>query len=400
MSIFSSVGVGSADDAHAAGTNAAQDALDHFSRDVKPNVCIVFTSSHYDARSVVAGIISVIGPNVEIVGCTTAGEIASNGPVKVNSVTVQLLGSNTVKFFTSVGEGIEQNARAAGKIAAEELKLKAEGHELGLAIMLSDVLVGNGADTVRGVLDALGLEFPIIGGAAGDNFKFEKTFVIHNQYVYSGAVVMLGLTKEAKIGVGVRHGWMPVGSPRTVTKSEGARIYEFDHKPAMSLYEDYFGEDSLELRTTTLAKLAITYPIGIRVPSQQEMLIRDPLKVNKDGSIVCAAEVPQGSEIQLMVGSKEEAIEAAKQAALQAVKDLNGAQPGAILIFNCIARNKLFGEDVGQEISAIHQAIGIQVPLAGFYTYGEIAPIQGSTHAIGACASEFHNETVVVAVLA
>jgi len=400
MSLFSSVGVGSAEDSHAAGTNAAQDAFDHFPHDIKPNVCIVFASSHYDARGVVTGIQSVLGSEVEIIGCTTAGEIASNGPVKVNSVTVQLLGSTDIKFFTALGEGIQEDARTAGKIAAEELKLKSEGYDLGLAIMLSDVLVGNGAETVRGVLEVFGVEFPIIGGAAGDNFKFEKTFVIHNQYVYSGAAVILGLTTPVKVGVGVRHGWMPVGTPRLVTKSIGSRVYEFDHKPAMSLYEDYFGENSLELRTTTLAKLAITYPIGIRVPSQQEMLIRDPLKVMEDGSIVCAAEVPQGSEIQLMVGSKEEAIEAAKNAAIQALQDLKGVEPKTILIFNCIARNKLFGSALGEEIEAIHSAIGVHVPLAGFYTYGEIAPIQGVTRAIGACASEFHNETVVVAVLA
>ncbi len=399
MSLFSSVGVGSAEDAHAAGTHAAQDALDHFSEHVKPKACLVFCSPSYDPRSVLSGIRSVLGKEVEVVGCTTAGEIATNGPVKINSVTIMLLGSDTANFVTAINESVEQDPYTAGKIAAEEIRLKAESHNLSLAIMFTDVLVGNGADTVRGALDALGLDFPLIGGAAGDNFRFEKTFILHNDYVYSGAVVILGITEGVKIGVGVRHGWMPVGTPRIVTKSQGSQLIELDNRPALSLYEDYFGDNALELKKNTLAKLAITYPIGIRVSGQDEMLIRDPLKVADDGSIVCAAEVPLGSEVQLMVGSKDEAFTAAEIAAEQAINSLN-TEPKAGLIFNCIARNKLFGDEIGQEISRIQNKIGISVPLAGFYTYGEIAPIKGSTCSAGNCSSEFHNETVVIALLA
>ena len=89
----------------------------------------------------------------------------------------------------------------------------------------------------------------------------------------------------------------------------------------------------------------------------------------------------------------------AEEAAKNALKQLKGATPRAVIIFNCIARHKLFGERAGEEISAIQKAIGKDVPLIGFYTYGEQAPMNGDVKNIKTCNAEFHNETVVICVL-
>ncbi|MDQ2933069.1 MAG: FIST C-terminal domain-containing protein, partial [bacterium] len=110
--------------------------------------------------------------------------------------------------------------------------------------------------------------------------------------------------------------------------------------------------------------------------------------------------IPQGSEIRLMVGSREEAVKMAKIAAQNALEQLDGATPKAVIIFNCIARNKLFGDRSHEEITAIQEAIGAQVPLIGFYTYGEQAPLGGEVRNLEKCNSAFHNETVVICVLA
>jgi hypothetical protein len=66
------------------------------------------------------------------------------------------------------------------------------------------------------------------------------------------------------------------------------------------------------------------------------------------------------------------------------------------LVFNCIARNKLFGRNATDEIEAIRSILGQDVPVIGFYTYGEIAPfgIEGAKR-----KSYFHNETAVVIAL-
>ena len=393
-----SVGASYGDDSYAVGVNACQDAIDQLG-DKNPDLLLVFSSVKYDQEKMLSGVRSV-APNALLVGSSTSGEITTQGPLKDKSVAIMAIKSPEIKYFVGVGENILANPTLAGKMAADKVK-EQTGDMLKAFMMIPDVLVGNGADIVRGVLESLGAHFPVVGGASGDDFAFKKTYQYVNDKVYSGSVVGLGLTGNFKIGIGVKHGWIPVGEPMTVTKSSGAVVHEINGAPAVKIYENYFGaEEAKVLRTEALAKLAITYPLGMKVAGSDELLIRDPITVDEHGSITCAAEIPEGSEIRLMVGSREEAVKVAKIAAEDAILQLEGSTPKAVIIFNCIARNKLFGDKSGEEINAIQQAIGKQVPLIGFYTYGEQAPLGGEVKNIEKCNSAFHNETVVICVLA
>ncbi len=396
--IRASVGASSGEDSYTVGVNACQDAIEQLG-DKNPDLLFVFSSIKYDQEKMLAGVRSV-APGALLVGSSTSGEITTNGPLKERSVAIMAIKSPEIKYYVGVGQHIMENPREAGKFAATKVKEQA-GDTLKAFLMLPDVLVGNGADIVRGVLDSLGAHFPVVGGASGDDFEFKKTYQYVNDKVYSGSVVGLGLSGNFKMGIGVKHGWIPIGEPMKVTKSKGAVINEINGHPAVKIYEDYFGEEETKvLRTEVLAKLAITYPLGMKAPGSDELLIRDPLTVDANGSITCAAEIPEGSEIRLMIGSREEAVKVAQIAAEDAVAQLDGSLPKAIIIFNCIARNKLFGDKSGDEINAIQEAIGKNVPLIGFYTYGEQAPLGGEVRNIEKCNSAFHNETVVVCVLA
>ena len=65
-------------------------------------------------------------------------------------------------------------------------------------------------------------------------------------------------------------------------------------------------------------------------------------------------------------------------------------------MFNCIAREKLFAQKAKEEIDEIMKIIGSDVPLLGFYTYGEQAPMGGETRDTNKIHSRFYNETVVL----
>ncbi len=340
---------------------------------------------------------SVTGEAI-VIGSSSSGEIATAGPLAKHSVVVMVMAGDALQVAVGRGDVAQDGPQQAGMAAARAVK-ESLGDGLKLFIMMPDVLAGNGADTVRGVQKVLGEHFPVVGGASGDDFRFEKTYQYLNGEVTSGTVVCVGLGGSFSFGIGVRHGWLPIGLPRMVTKADGAVIHEIDGKPAIDLYRDYFGDAEAEkLKQETLARLAVLYPIGVRVPDQHEYLIRDPLSVDEHGSITCAAEVPQGAAVQLMLGSRDGAIAVAREAAEHAKTEL-GVQPKAVLIFNCIARNKLFGEQAGDEIAAIQSVLGFGVPLAGFYTYGEQAPINGETRDFARCNPQFHNETVVILTL-
>ncbi|HEY4509413.1 MAG TPA: FIST N-terminal domain-containing protein [Candidatus Paceibacterota bacterium] len=394
MAIYAGVGLSKQQDAYQAGYEACKQAIEK-SGSKKPDLTVVFSSVSFEQAEVLKGVREASN-NASLIGCTDAGEITNEGPSK-NSVGVMAIASDQINFYVGLGKDVKKGAREAGRAVAKEIKEKAK-EPLKAFIMFPDVLTGNGADIVRGVLDVLGEHFPVVGGAAGDDFLFQKTYEYRDGEVVSGAVGGVGLAGKFSMGAGVRHGWIPIGVPMKVTKSEGSVVHELDGRPALSIYEDYFGDKAGDLRKEPLARMAITYPLGIKLPGMEEYLIRDPITVDEKGAITCAAEIPEGSEIRLMIGSKEKAVEAAEDAARKLTRDFEkaGTRPKLVLMFNCIAREKLFAQKANDEIQAVMNIIGQDVPLLGFYTYGEQAPIGGEVHDLEKCSPRFYNETVVM----
>jgi hypothetical protein len=334
-------------------------------------------------------------PNAPLIGCSTSGEITSLAGSIDQSISLLLIYSDQMRFVPGIGNDIKTDPRQAGKALAQNIQANGNGEMPRASIILPDGLAGNGADVVRGILDIFGQEFMVVGGSAGDDYQFKQTYEYYGEQVLSGSVVGVGLYGNFSFGIGVRHGWIPIGSSKIATKSEGNILYELDGKPAISIYEEYFGKDQpLIDKKEPFAKLAVTYPLGIPTPNKDGYLVRDPITVDDNGAINCAAEIPQGSEVFIMIGSRDEAIDAAADAAKRAVAMMNGKTVKVAIIFNCIARKKLFMMKKQEEIDTIQSVLGKEVPLIGFYTYGEQAPLGGEV-----ITCSFHNETDVIFLL-
>jgi len=390
--IKTAVGTSDNKDPFKAGSSACQQAIDKVGGQAE--LIIVFSSVSYDQAKMISGVRSV-SKEIPLVGCSDSGEITANGPTS-EQVAVMALDADNIDFVIGVGLGTDKDSYAAGMAAAKEVKEKST-KELSLLMTFLDGLAENGAAVVRGLQEVLGKNLPIVGGSAGDDFLFKKTFQYYNDRIMTNAVISIGFSGEFIFGVGVRHGWEPVGLPMKVTEAKGSRIIKVNNRPALSIYEDYFGKKAEELIKEPIAKMAYTYPLGMSVKGSEELLIRDVVIANEQGEITCAAEIEEGSEIRLMLGEEERAILAAREAAKQALSQLNGVEPKAIFVFNCMARKKLLGINVKNEIDAIQDVLGKDVPLIGFYTYGELAPLAGE---IGPkCHSVFHNETMTLMVL-
>jgi hypothetical protein len=72
----------------------------------------------------------------------------------------------------------------------------------------------------------------------------------------------------------------------------------------------------------------------------------------------------------------------------------HGKKPDAALFFSCASRRDLLGTRTKEEFGIIGSVIGDEVPVCGFYGYGEIGPRDRSDE-----ASRFHNETFVSLII-
>lgn len=384
------------------GKNATSHAINIANQQLNgetPNAAIIFASSKFNQEEVIETALSSLPEGIQLVGSSTSGEISQNGPSAAPSVVVMLMASDTVKFVTASEQNAAQNEEAAGESLAQKLKDQTTDEIKFIAIHCDGLTVNPSA-----ILRKLNLNFPnvpVAGGSSGDDGAFKKTYQYHNNQVLSSGISAIAFTGDLNLSISVRHGWSPISQFRTITKAKGNLVYEIDHQPAIKLYEEFIGmEEAEKLKDVTLAELALSYPLGLKDVESGVMLLRAPLYVDHTGSITFGGEMPEGAEVQLMIGNKDLAIEAAKQNAKYAMDNFKDT-PGAALIYSCHVRNTLFEskESSKLEIDAIQESIGKTVPLAGFYTYAEQAPIDNENLNLKTCTGHSHNETIVTVLI-
>lgn len=396
---LSSVGVGSGADGQSSATEAFQSAQLQLG-EVAPNAAIVYAASTFDQAEVLSTIKASLPEDAVILGGSTAGEISHHGPASSPSVVVTLLASDTVHFHAAAVTDAATDPLAKGAALAQQLQEQAT-EPIKLAIICADGLTVDPGAIVSGMNSQLP-NTQIVGGSAGDNGHYKQTYQYHNGQVLSSSVTALALTGKLRVSIGVRHGWSPISGFRTVTKSDGAIIHEIDGQPAIALYEEFLGEtEAAHLKGRTLAELALSYPLGVKDAESSEMLLRAPFYVDEHGSITCGGQVPTGSEVQLMMGTKENAVQAAHESAARALDEL-GKTPLVALVFSCHVRNTLFASltEAKLEIDGVRSAVGESVPMAGFYTYAEQAPVNSDNINLKTCNSVNHNETIVTILIA
>jgi hypothetical protein len=285
-----------------------------------------------------------------------------------------------------------KSAFSAGQELGEKLLYGFHDIHRDLSVIFSDGLMKDTSNLIYGLQGKLGSSFPLVGGSASDNLMFKKTYLYFNQEIFNDAACALILGGKLNFGLGIKHGWLPLGKPRRVTRSRGNIVYEIDGSVAASLYEEYFAYDLNKLRKE-LKRISVLYPIGIYLAGEKEYLLRNILSVQDDGSLVFQGDVPQDSEIRLMIGTKDSALTATRQALEEAKTALAGRKISFALILDSISRYILLGREAHKELEIIKAGLDKDTPVIGLYTYGEQAPLTAINYRGRAY---FHNQTITL----
>jgi len=368
--IQAAVGRSGNGDAAQAGREAAERAVARLEGG-PPHFAIVFGSSWFSQMPLLAGVRTVL--KTPLIGCSTAGEIVPEGPTS-HSCVIMVLSSDVMRWSVGFAKEIGHAPREAGQQAAHAaLQGLRTGPRIGF-LVLADGLMPQRTELMRGIQEAVGTSSLVVGGLAGDDLQFRRTYQYINQQVFSGGVVGAAMSGTAKLGFGIEHGFAPISKPRRVTRAHANVLVELDRQPAASVYEEYFGREVVShLHERGLSRQTIAYPLGIQCEESNQWLLRSVVAFQEDGSLSCSGEIREGAWLQLMIGSKELALEASRRAAQRATHGMNHI--AAALVFDSVARRTLLGpQESAAEITRIHNVIGRQVPLAGCYTYGEHAP--------------------------
>ena len=283
-----------------------------------------------------------VAPATPLIGCSTAGEIATDGPSDA-SVVVTAIGGAGYSVTTKAARNASSDLRRAGATAATCAENGAAGDNQ-ILLLLTDGLGGDQQEVVRGAYSVVGGSVPLVGGCAGDDLAMRKTFQLFDDEVLEDSVLAAAITSDAPFGIGVQHGWGRVGAPFLVTSSSGTRVFALDDRPALDVYLERL-EAPEDVRTDPAAftRFALTHPFGLSRRSGEE--VRFIAEANfDDRSIGCIAEVPQGGLAWIMEGDADSVLQATATACSQAVDGLSGHAPLGFLAFDCIARRGVLGD--------------------------------------------------------
>ncbi|MCE7798903.1 FIST C-terminal domain-containing protein [Sphingobium sufflavum] len=322
-------------------------------------------------------------------GCST-GTLVKGVDLHDDGLLIVLVGFESTRIalhcepLADIDRSFPAGAALARKIAAPDLA--------GL-FLLSSGLGVNGSALVEGIQSILGRKAVISGGLAGDGARFETTWISINGKPVEKAIAAIGFYgTSVRLAHGIAGGWSEFGPTRRVTKSAGSTLLELDHKPALDLYKRYLGDEA-----TGLPASGLLFPLMIwDEANPDDAVVRTILSVDHDArSITLAGDIPEGWCAKLMRGTQESLVEGARQAAQHARTAMGDTKVDSelCLFVSCVGRRLLMGQSTEEEVDAVSEALGVATKIAGFYSYGEIAP-QNVSEVCG-----LHNQTVTLTLL-
>lgn len=331
--------------------------------------------------------IQALLPDATVLFCSTAGEIYDS-EVFDNTITITAVKMEKTEVAATVlnvadySSSYEAGRELTGMLVKESLR-----H----IFLLADGQLVNGSELVRGINDHLPNGATISGGLAGDGADFKKTLVGLNDDVREGNITALAFYgRNLKIGHGSNGGWDSFGPDRLITRSHNNVLYELDGKSALDLYKQYLGDLAQGLPGT-----ALLFPLSIRISADSEPVVRTILSIDEnEKSMTFAGDMPEGAYARLMKSNFERLIDAASQAATSSYTPLRDNPVDLAILISCVGRKLVLGQRVDEEVESVRDILGANVPVTGFYSYGEISPLMKTV------GCELHNQTMTITTFA
>lgn len=242
-------------------------------------------------------------------------------------------------------------------------------------------------ETIDAEACARGLDraFPgstVIGGLTAGMHAPGTARLVTDGDVHRSGGTLLAFSGNVAIDPVLAQGCRPIGDPLFVTACDGNLVGELDGRPPKELLGALFA--SLDEADRTRFGDALCIGLALPGPRQTvgagDFLIRNVLGLDPEsGALWVGARVVPNAVVQFHLRDGESASEelASRLSASLAAHPL----PSAALLFACAGRGRnLFGVS-GHDSGTLRRMIDI--PVAGMFSAGEIAPVQGATFVHG-----------------
>lgn len=198
------------------------------------------------------------------------------------------------------------------------------------------------------------------GGAFNPNMDDETAAVFSkgNGFLEHGIVFLLLGGSDFHAYSTFIAGWKPLKRRFKITKADREILYELDGKPAFDVYQRFLNiEKNDKFFSNTLE-----FPLFLEHGDVD--ILRCPLAVNDDDSLVMSSDMQEDAIVRLAYGDPATILSSIRRDG----QNIANFQPEVIQTFSCAARRAFWGDENISDETVVFSNIA---PTAGFYTHGE-----------------------------
>ena len=346
-----------------------QKALDEsISEDFRPTLAIILVSNVEDAEP----IRSIFGKQgIAIFGVTAPHNFTEQG-ITEGHIMVMLLDIKPDHFKIVLNDYEGSSAYEAGYNAG--ISGKNAFANPGFIISPLDFRVSND-ELIRGLTDAAGRDIMIAGGGCGDPADFSGVVFTNDASSIGGLLALiLDQDKVAISGLAV-SGWKPVGTTKTITKSEGSWVFTIDNEPAMKVIQRYLGDEMLisNSQATGLPPSPdLGYPLQFERASGNAIAKPALFSNPADQSIMIAGGVKEGDRFRFSLPPDFDVIDKVIEST-RIIKEKEMPESDVLMVFSCVGRLGTFGPLISTEIEGLASTWG--KPMIGYFSLGEFGKL-------------------------
>jgi len=191
----------------------------------KPTLAIIILSNTEDTEDL-RSIFGIQG--IAIFGTTAPQKFTEHGIT--DDIVVMLLDIKTANFKITLNDYKGSSAFEAG------YKTGIAGRNSftnpGFIISPVDFKI-SGDDLIKGLTEAAGRDVMVAGGVSGNPIDFSGLVFTNDSSSTGGLLALIIDRDKVSISGLAVSGWKPVGTTKTITKSEGSWVFTIDNEPAM-----------------------------------------------------------------------------------------------------------------------------------------------------------------------
>lgn len=337
----------------------------------------------------------------DVIGCTCIANMDEQGGFHESAVTLTVLTSDSCPMQAFVSGPITPDSLSGEVQALFQRGREALGGEATLAVVLPSYNLNIMLDSYTKAFNEFAPNVPVCGGLPSYNAMGDRNLILFNGELHTdrmAALFIRGDIKPLVVIESVTGG--SVESKRVVTKAKDNVVY----RVGSQTFVEYMQELDLPVANMVKGNATLTFvtnPLlleNVKIGGKGNYsFVRSLHKIDlKDGSGTAIGEIPENATLSVCSLHGSQIRETSRRAMARLAELMNKTPDrrySTIMAFSCIGRYLIMVPHNSAEVEGLLEKIPAGLTLSGFYTYGEIGPIEGPR---GEMVNFAHNESLVL----